>query len=292
MTFMRHLIRLGVALVAAASLPTAAYGSTLIDRAAKNVRLEASRNGVALLSYRARGAKRYVRAWGAINAIAPTTKRKQVDFRLRRSLARTPFRNACKPAHVLLPHVVTACKAPDGSYWAVQSWQRMLPNFGARPTAFQKLPELRLSHWSGDPAVLMLRADWSYGGRFEHIYGNLTYRGQPVHGFRSTRLGSPLDTFGRNIYLDTFGSGYGAGWKRENSFLAHKPLGVFCYDLVPHDGRSSAGMAYRATAVGPGATPDVGAYIPSPGKYDAKQDALANADLMKIAAGDRLCRPS
>ena len=29
---------------------------------------------------------------------------------------------------------VTACKAPDGSYWALQAWQRMLPNYGVAPT--------------------------------------------------------------------------------------------------------------------------------------------------------------
>jgi hypothetical protein len=50
-----------------------------------------------------------------------------------------------------------------------------------------------------------------------------TKAGKPVHGFRSSRFGVPLDTYGRNIYLDTLGSGYGGGWKRENSFLAHRP---------------------------------------------------------------------
>jgi hypothetical protein len=29
---------------------------------------------------------------------------------------------------------VTGCLAPDGTYWAVQSWQRMLPNFGLLDT--------------------------------------------------------------------------------------------------------------------------------------------------------------
>jgi hypothetical protein len=27
----------------------------------------------------------------------------------------------------------SGCKAPDGSYWALQSWQRMLPNLGFKP---------------------------------------------------------------------------------------------------------------------------------------------------------------
>ena len=30
---------------------------------------------------------------------------------------------------------VAACTAPDGSYWAVQEWQRQLPDYGVTPTA-------------------------------------------------------------------------------------------------------------------------------------------------------------
>ena len=29
---------------------------------------------------------------------------------------------------------VTACQAADGSYWALQSWQRALPDYGVTPT--------------------------------------------------------------------------------------------------------------------------------------------------------------
>jgi len=39
----------------------------------------------------------------------------------------------------------------------------------------------------------------------------------------------PLDSYGRNVFVDTFGSAYGPGWKRENSFLTHGPGGAFCY---------------------------------------------------------------
>ena len=37
-----------------------------------------------------------------------------------------------------------ACKAPDGSYWALQSWQRMLPNLGYAP--WKKLQRARELH--------------------------------------------------------------------------------------------------------------------------------------------------
>ena len=50
------------------------------------------------------------------------------------------------------------------------------------------------------------------------------------------RPGQPLDSFGRNLYLDTLDSAYGTGWKRENSFLTHKGDGVFCYSVNPHPG--------------------------------------------------------
>ena len=58
-----------------------------------------------------------------------------------------------------------------------------------------------------------------------------------MHGFKSTAGGNPLDTFGRNLYLDTFNSAYGAGWKRENSFLMHKNTGTFCYGFYSHGAR-------------------------------------------------------
>ena len=58
------------------------------------------------------------------------------------------MRNACRPYDgPELQWLVTACKAPDGSYWAVQAWQRMLPNYGLAPTPKQAVWELRLSHW-------------------------------------------------------------------------------------------------------------------------------------------------
>ena len=52
-----------------------------------------------------------------------------------------------------------------------------------------------------------------------------------VYGFSSTPRGNPLDSYGRNIYVDTFDSAYGKGWHRENSFLTHHrghTLGDFC----------------------------------------------------------------
>jgi hypothetical protein len=182
-----------------------------------------------------------------------------------------------------------ACTAADGTHWAVQKWQRALPNYGASASGDRAAWELRLSHWSGALPVLEVATDWSYR-RFHHLYGRLTYRGKPVFGFRSTRYGVPLDAYGRNVYVDTFGSGYGAGWKRVNSFLAHNPRGTFCYGFYPHGGGTGEGVRYRATVIGPGVVPDVMWRGAAPGSYDAARDEEANETQRTLFASDRLCK--
>jgi hypothetical protein len=284
---------LAVVALAAVVFPAEAAASELIARKATNVRLEVSRDGrQALLSYRSNGRTWYVLAGGAINARHPAPGRHQVSFQLRRSTTRPRFKGGCTRIKVMVPDLVTACAA-SGSNWAVQSWQRALPNFGVAPSAFRAQPELRLSHWSGPTAVLSMKADWSYGGKWQHVYGTLTYLGHPVYGFGTTRLGVPTDSFGRIVYLDTKDSAYGQGWQRENSFVSHKGSGFFCYDLSPHrSGLTGAGLAYRAMVIGPGVTPDVGAYVATPGPFDAQRDLAANAEQTQLAPGDQLCRPS
>ena len=116
---------------------------------------------------------------------------------------------------------------------------------------------MHLSHWTGALPVLTVNTDWSWH-QWNHLYGTFTYDGAPVFGLSSTSTGQPLDSFGRNVYLDTFDSAYGTGWKRENSFLTHKGDGVFCYSVNPHPGHpAGTGTEYRATIMGPGVTPDV-----------------------------------
>jgi hypothetical protein len=294
----RSLVFIAVVL-AAAVVPATASASELIDRNAQNVRLAVNAQGQALLTYRARGRTWRVLAWGAINAIAPTTARPQVKLRLdysggwgtyRREVWRN-FTNTCTAYDgPPLKWLVTACKAADGSYWAVQSWQRMLPNYGLRPTARQSVWELRLAHWTGELPVLDVRLNWAYR-RYHHMYGRFTYLGRPVHGFRSTRWGNPLDTFGRNLYVDTYNSAYGRGWKRENSFLMHRGSGTFCYGFFPHGRRPSGrGTHYRATIIGPGVTPDIYWESAAPGAYDRALDLVANDEIR--ALGSSLCKPN
>src|SRR5213076_1043899 len=230
----RGVLTLLVVLLACA-VATTANASQLIDRNAKSLHLAVNAKGEALLSYTAGGKVKHVLAWGAVNAIAPTTARAQVELELdyaggwgkyHRDYWQT-FGKACGAYDGPTLHwLVAACKAPDGSYWALQAWQRMLPNYGVAPTAEQAVWELHLSHWTGEIAQLTVKTDWAWH-QWDHLFGSFTYNDHPVYGFHSTPRGMPLDSFGRNLYVDTFNAAYGSGWKRENSFLMHNPTGAF-----------------------------------------------------------------
>jgi hypothetical protein len=276
-----------------------ATASALIDRNARNVTLKVDGEGRAVVSYRdERGRTRRVLAWGAIN---DDTKFK-LDYAGGWGAFRKPvWKTITACGHYdgpKLAWVVAACKAPDGSYWALQSWQRLLPNQGYTPfKPIQAAWELHLSHWRGPLPVLEVYLDWVYGGKFEHLFGRYTYGGKAVHGHASTSTGIPLDPYGRNIYLDVFGSAYGPGWKRENSFLAHRPNGSFCYGFFPrasHYDRSRRpagnGRRYRATAIGPGVAPDAFWESAALGEYDADYERRMNALNDVVTAGDSLCR--
>jgi hypothetical protein len=294
-----------LALAAAILAPTAG-ASSLIDRNATQVKLQVNKDNVALLSYHTSIGKvsRRVVAWGAVNALPkPNAGLQQQLFKvtylgakgpIRTEIVKGTFKNSCKRyTGPKLPWFVTGCTAPDGSFWAVQSWQRPLPNYGVAPkTAIDGAYELRLSHWKGPLPVLEVHTDWSFGGQWDHLYGKYTYLGNPQYGFKSTSYGAPLDKFGVLVYMDTFNSAYGAGWKRENSFLTHLGSGIFCYSVNPHGARPAGkGLNYRLTAQSPGALPDVSAIVPTPGPYDAAKDATAN---QAQAAGfsDGVCKPN
>src|SRR5262245_7042329 len=148
-----------------------AWASQLVDRNASGVKLAVNAKGEALMTYSAGGKLKHVLAWGAVNAIAPTQARKQVAFKLDYAGGYGKYHNdywktfgsACSAYDgPPLGWLVKVCKAPDGSYWALQSWQRALPNYGVAATPKQSVWELSLSHWTGDVAVLTIKTDWSY----------------------------------------------------------------------------------------------------------------------------------
>ncbi len=272
-------------LVAALFLAAAANASYIVDRNASSVSLKVSGTS-AIVNYRDGGTRKNAVLSGAINARQPNAGIPQVAFHVVYGVGARPGGSCRAYTGPALPFVVAACDAPDGSHWALQSWQRLLPNFGGSHAAW----ELHASHWSGDLPKIEVWQDWSYDGRFQHLFGRFTYQGKPVFGFRSTSGGAPLDAYGRNMYLDTLDSAYGAGWHRENSFLAHKPTGVFCYGFYPHAGKPGTGSAYRLTAQGPGVTPIVSWTGQAQGAYDAGLDAQMNE--LQRSLGDRLCRHS
>jgi hypothetical protein len=283
---------LSAGVVVAAAFPAPSVASELIAVNASGVQLQVDSQGHALVTYSSEGRRQSVLASGAINARPPTPGGSQVSFQLVRG-GSLSGRNVCRSYRgEPLRWLIAACTAPDGSNWAVQAWQRMLPNYGLAPTPVQAAWELRLSHWSGPVAKLEIKTDWAYR-RFDHLYGRLTYRGRPVHGFHSTSRGEPLDAFGRNIYVDTLNSAYGRGWKRENSFLAQGPYGGFCYGFYPHGGRPPGqGARYRATVIGPGVTPDVFWEGVAPGRYDRARDVAANAEQRPMFGSRSHCKIS
>jgi hypothetical protein len=297
----------------------AASAAQLVDRNAAAVTLATNAKGEALLTYENAGRVKHVLVWGAINAAPPRRGTRQVRFHLDYAGGYGKYRTAywrrfagtCGaydgPA---LPDVVAACKAPDGSYWAVQSWPRALPSLGFAPWT----PELRarwleVSHWSGPVATFETGTSWVYGGRFQNVFGRVTYRGEPVYGFGTTRVGAPTDGFGRLVYLDTYNSSYGPGWRRENAFVPHNPTGVFCYGFYSfdptrggysHPPGSSArrgpgtGERYRLTLSGPGVTPNVAVIVPGLHPFrrgDPGDVAYQHAQASRLRAwGDRACR--
>jgi hypothetical protein len=300
----KHVLALVAALAAAVAFTGTAGASEIIGRNAESVTLGVDKSGYALVTYSVRGRTTRVLASGAVNALHPKRGGRQIDFDLDYSggwgTFKQPywktFRNACtRYDGPRLAWLVKACKAPDGSYWALQAWQRALPNYGLAANATQAVWELRLSHWTGELPVFTVKTNWVVWGKqkpYDHLYGRLTYQGRPVFGFKSKPNGEPLDTWGRNVYLDTFGSDYGAGWHRENSFLVHNPGGNFCYGVYKHrtDDKIGKGTRYRATIIGPGVLPDLFWQGISPGPYDAAKDAVANVEQRQLAARDKLCQ--
>ena len=122
-----------------------AAASELIGRDEGRTSLQVNGVGQAHVSWYEAGATRHVVAGNAVNARPPRPGMPQVSFRLRygdRSIENAGCGHYDGPP---LAWVVGACKAPDGSYWALQRWQRLKPNYGGRRGGW----ELRLSHWSG-----------------------------------------------------------------------------------------------------------------------------------------------
>jgi hypothetical protein len=238
----------GVALLAAcasAGSARALASQAFTDTNVTSPTLQVNTRGEALVTYtRASGTVRHVLVWGAVNALPPTADEPQVRFAFDYSGGwrkyRNPgywktFKNGCRPYDgPALADFVAGCDAPDGSYWALQSWQRVMPVLGFQPfLTSQGNVELHISHWTGPLPVLDAAVHRTYDHSAIGVFGRLTYEDQPVYGFAASPPGNPKDRYSRNVYIDTLNSIYGAGWHRETGILLHHPGGTFCHSFVP-----------------------------------------------------------
>jgi hypothetical protein len=300
--------------VAGAFVPQAARASQpLGDLNVTNLSLAVNTKGEALLTYtRENGKLRHVLVWGAVNARTPDPDVPQVKFRsdyaggwgkYRNGSYWKTFKNACRPYEgPALALSVAACTAPDGSHWAVQSWQRLLPLRGFAPFRPQQGAfGFNLSHWTGPLAVLTVSQNWTYDGTWTGLFGQMTYGGAPVYGFKTPSSNRRGDGYARYAYIDTHDSVYGPGWRHDAGKVLHVRNGAFCYSFVPqtppagYPDREPRGPApgdlERVTVMGPGVTPDVQWEGSGLGRYDPVQDEIYNLLFDQLVGReDQVCK--
>jgi hypothetical protein len=300
-------LKAGIFLVAAVwaalTAAPALASEPLADVDIREPELAVNGRGEALLTYRREsGALRRVLVWGAVNAHAPTSGQPQVRFRYdysggwktRGRQVWRGFRDVCGPYRgPALPYLVTACTAADGSHWALQSWQRLLPMRGFDPwTDRQKGWEQHVSHWSGPLPELEVSPNWTYDGHWQGLFGRLTYQGAPVHGVAGAKGGR----YTRYAYIDTYDSAYGSGWRHDAGKALHLRNGAFCFSFVPqvppagYPSREPRGPGngkrHRVSVMGPGVTPVVTWEGEGLGRYNRAQDAVYNELFDRVVGSD------
>ena len=298
MTSLQRGLVLPVLVLVASVTAASAFGSAIIGRDVSQPTLSVDRQGNAYVGYRVGGRTVKLQASGAINARTPNRNVPQVKFQLRYGVG---GKGTCLPYDgPPLAWLVKVCKAPDGSYWAIQAWQRLLPMRGFAPWLPQQgAYEFHLSHWSGPIADFQVSQNWTYGGEWQGVFGRLTYAGNPVYGF-TTPSATRRDPYARLVYIDAHDSVYGTGWRHDTAVALHVGDGAFCYSFVPQappagypDARlrgPAIGDQHRVTVMGPGVTPDVQWVGPSLGKYDPIRDRAFNELFDELVGpNDKVC---
>jgi len=297
----------------------AAASEPLSNTNVKKPALAVNKKGEAMVTYTmANGKLRHVLVWGAVNANPPSATIPQVRFKYdyaggygkyhNGNYWKTFVKSQCGTYDgPPLAMVVAACKAPDGSYWALQSWLRGAPLLGFKPwlpvhTAY----ELHVSHWTGPLPQLTVGVHWTYGHSAIGVFGQFLYQDKPVYGFKSTAEGNPLGRYERNVYIDTHNSVYGDGYWRESGILTHNPGGTFCHSFVPQKPfpgypsqairPAAPGDEYRFTIMGPGVTPVIQLEVPGVDTWRGTPDQVsAQAGVQRLwdamMLDDKKCAP-
>ena len=194
------------------ALPAVAGSAEIVDRDVTSPALRVDGHGVALVTYSAHGGPRHVLYWGAIDSATRFSRDYSGGWRSKVADYRR-FSNNCRPyTGPPLALLVAACDAQDGSHWALQQWQRLWQNYGGASAA----AELYISHWRDGIGTLSIQTDYSYRGRFQHLWGSFVYHGKAVFGTHHTLQGVPTDGQGRNIYVDYL---TGPVWRRVEQLL-------------------------------------------------------------------------
>ena len=152
---MRRGLLLSALLLIAAFAAGPAFGSAIIGRDVSHATLAIDRHGHAHVTFRVGGRTKVLTASDAINARAPSRSVPQVKFKIRYGQRGNGV--CLQYDGPPLAWLLEACKAPDGSYWALQSWVRLKPNYGGTTGA----TELHLSHWRGPLAILTIYQNWA-----------------------------------------------------------------------------------------------------------------------------------
>ena len=308
-------ILLGLVAFAVLASPAPAVASEhLGDRDVSFLSLKVNARGEALVSYRrADGQRRDVLIWGAVNAHSPDADRPQVSFRYDYSggwkshgtaeYARS-FKDTCRAVRrsgrsssasprARRPTGRTGrCRAGGGSHRCAVS-PRSAPS--TTPSSSMSRTGRARSRCS------RFRRTGPTAGRCRGCSAALTYQGEAVYGFR-TPSATRSDPYARFVYIDTFNSVYGPGWKRDTGIVTHRGNGAFCYSFVaqaPPPGYPSReprgpgnGERHRVTVMGPGVTPVVQWEGEGLDRYSAASDRVFNRRFDQlVGANDRVCTP-
>ena len=241
-----------------------------------------------MVSYYQRGRMWHVFVSGAVNARSPEPAVPQVHSR---RTTRAAAANGALQEHLPAVRrpaarvVLAGCKASDGSYWALQMWQRMLPNLGYVPwTHGQKVWEVHVSHWTarsrrsrrmrtGSTPAASTRSSAGRPTRQAHLRVQDDEVGQPARLLRSP----DLPRHARLRVRDGLATGELVRRAQAERHVLLRLLSTSAVRRLPAPafGRLAGnGSRYRLTLYGPGVTPDVAVYVNGLPDYDKANPTL------------------